>query len=184
MFRYDISLSFVVYIFKYFNIVWTNQKQGHCVLLYGTVTSVNAVEYVYWKVLYAFTHWSATCMVPNFVFILNFVLCSPIDFIVILIIKHAWILMFWCWKQTIKHNTPIDSFAVRMRNTPKSYRVVLLEFRVKIFYSLKRWLTLALWTTVLTGLTVGKLVKTGCLHTDNLCNLPFRQILVFRYSMK
>jgi len=50
-------------------------------------------------------------------------------------------------------NTPIDSFAVRMRKTPKPYRVVLLEFRVKIFYSIKRWLTLALWTTVLTGLT-------------------------------
>ena len=33
------------------------------------------------------------------------------------------------------------------------YRVVLLEFRVNIFYSIKRWLTLALWTTVLTGLT-------------------------------
>ena len=30
-------------------------------------------------------------------------------------------------------NTPIDSFIVRMRNTPKPYRVVLLEFRVKIF---------------------------------------------------
>ena len=43
-----------------------------------------------------------------------------------------------------KNNTPIDSFAVRMRKTPKPYRVVLLEFRVKIFYSIKRWLTLAL----------------------------------------
>ena len=27
-----------------------------------------------------------------------------------------------------KNNTPIDSFAVRMRKTPKPYRVVLLSF--------------------------------------------------------
>ena len=40
--------------------------------------------------------------------------------------------------------TPIDSYAVPMRNPPKPYRVVLLEFRVKIFYSIKRWLTIAL----------------------------------------
>ena len=31
-------------------------------------------------------------------------------------------------------NTPIDSFAVRMRKTPKPYRVILLEFWVKIFF--------------------------------------------------
>ena len=66
----------------------------------------------------------------------------------------------------INYNTPIDSFAVRMRKTPKPYRVVLLEFRVKIFYSIKRWLTLARWTTVLTGLTGWKTGKNCLVNMD------------------
>ena len=53
-----------------------------------------------------------------------------------------------------------------MRKTAKPYRVVLLEFRIKILYSIKRWLTLALWTTVLTGLTGWKTGENCLVNMD------------------
>jgi len=63
-------------------------------------------------------------------------------------------------------HTLIDSFAVCMRKTPKPYRVGLFEFRVKIYYSIKGCLTLALWTTVLRGLTGWKAGQKCFLNVD------------------